>query len=90
MNGDSIQNILRLYRFMDNQTEDKVPKITKKIPGKVPDKKWIPRSQKTRKNMIRFNQLSFVHRCTLFITLHACSFMISCLSISTSNMLVAL
>jgi len=30
MNGDSIQNILSLYRFIDNQTEDKVPKKQKK------------------------------------------------------------
>jgi len=30
MNGDSIENILRLYRFTNNQTDDKMPKITKK------------------------------------------------------------
>jgi len=29
MNGDSMQNILRLYRFTNNQTDDKMPKITK-------------------------------------------------------------
>ena len=36
--------------FKNNQTDDKIPKITKKqMPGKLPDKKWIPRSQKTKK-----------------------------------------
>ena len=29
MNGDSIQNLLRLYRFANNQTDNKIPKITK-------------------------------------------------------------
>jgi len=37
MNGDLIESIVRLYRFIDNQMEDKVPKITKKMPGEVPD-----------------------------------------------------
>ena len=32
MNGDSIQNSLRLYRFTNNQTDDKLLKITKKCP----------------------------------------------------------
>ena len=32
MNGDSIENILRLYRFTNNQTDDKLLKITKKCP----------------------------------------------------------
>ena len=51
MNRDSRPNILRLYRFTNNQTDGKLPKITKKkqMPGKLPDEKWIPRSQKTKK-----------------------------------------
>jgi len=47
MNADLIQNVLI---FKNNQTDDKLPKITKKqMPGKLPVKKWIPRCQKTKK-----------------------------------------